>query len=81
MKKKSLSVKKKTHNKLLIHLKNPIISKIYKEFEGYIKLNLNKFNFSVAISGGSDSLALAYLSKCYSILNKFQLFHTWYFLI
>ena len=72
MKKKSSSVKKKTHNKLLIHLKNPVISKIYKEFEGYIKLNLNKFNFSLAISGGSDSLALSYLSKCYSILNKVE---------
>ena len=70
MKKKSLSAKKKIHNKLLIHLKNPLISKIYKEFDNFIKFNLNKFNFSVAISGGSDSLALAYLSKCYSILNN-----------
>ena len=72
MKKKSLSVKKKNHNKLLIHLKNPVISKIYKEFEDYVKFNLNKSSFSVAISGGSDSLALAYLAKCYSILNKVE---------
>ena len=70
MKKKSLSAKKKIHNKLLIHLKNPIISKIYKEFQNFNKFNLNKFNFSVAISGGSDSLTLAYLSKCYSISNN-----------
>ena len=70
MKKKSLSAKKKIHNKLLIHLKNPIISKIYKEFQNFIKFNINKFNFSVAVSGGSDSLALAYLSKCYSISNN-----------
>ena len=35
MKKKSLSAKKKIHNKLLIHLKNPLISKIYKT----IKIN------------------------------------------
>ncbi len=70
MKKKSLSAKKKIHNKLLIHLKNPIISKIYKKFQNFNKLNLNKLNFSVAVSGGSDSLALAYLSKCYSISNN-----------
>ncbi len=70
MKKKSLSAKKKIHNKLLIHLKNPLISKIYKEFDNFNKFNLNKFNFSVAVSGGTDSLALAYLSKCYSISNN-----------
>ena len=70
MKKKSLSAKKKIHSKLLIHLKNPKISKIYKEFQNFNKFNLNNFNFSVAVSGGSDSLALAYLSKCYSISNK-----------
>ncbi len=70
MKKKSLSAKKKIHNKLLTYLKNPTISRIYKEFQNFNKLNLNKFNFSVAVSGGSDSLALAYLSKCYSISNN-----------
>ena len=70
MKKKSLSAEKKIHSKLLIHLKNQKISKIYEEFDNFVKLNFNKFNFSVAISGGPDSLALAYLSKCYSILNN-----------
>ena len=70
MKKKSLSAKKKIHNKLLIHLKNPKVSKIYKDFDNFIKANLNKFSFSVAVSGGVDSLSLAYLSKCYSILNN-----------
>ena len=70
MKKKSLSAKKKIHNKLLIHLKNPLITKIYKEFEEFIKFNTNKSNLSIAISGGSDSLSLVYLSKCYSILNN-----------
>ena len=72
MKKKSLSAKKKIHNKLLIHLKNPLISKIYEEFENFTKFNLNKSNFAVAVSGGSDSLALAYLSKCYSISNNIK---------
>ena len=72
MKKKSLNAKKKIHNKLLNHLKNPLIIKIYKEFDNFNKSNLNKSNFSVALSGGSDSLALAYLSKCYSITNNIQ---------
>ena len=67
---KSLSAKKKIHKKLLNYLKNPSINKIYKNFENFIKINLNKSNFSVAISGGTDSLALAYFSKCYSILNN-----------
>ena len=70
MKKKSLSAKKKIHNKLLSNLKNPLINKVYKDFSYLIKQNLIKSNFSVAISGGADSLALTYFSKCYSILNK-----------
>ena len=72
MKKKSLSAKKKIHNKLLINLKNPLIYKIYKDFNNFVKINLNQSNFSVAISGGTDSLALAYLSKCYSISNNIK---------
>ena len=70
MKKKSLSAKKKIHKKLLNYLKNPLINRIYKNFENFIKFNLSKSNFSVAVSGGPDSLSLAYLSKCYSILNN-----------
>ena len=72
MKKKSLSVKKKTHNKLLSHLRNPFINKIYKDFDKLVKSNLNNSNFSVAISGGTDSLALAFFSKVYSILNNMK---------
>ena len=72
MKKKSLSAKKKIHNKLLINLKNPLIYKIYKDFNNFVKFNLNKSNFSVAVSGGTDSLALAYFSKCYSISNNIK---------
>ena len=70
MKKKSLNAKKIIHNKLLSYLRNPSINKIYKEFENFNKFNLEKSSFSVAISGGPDSLALAYLAKCFSITNK-----------
>ncbi len=67
MKKKSLSAKKKTHKTLLSYLKYPSIDKVYKNFAKFIDVNLGKSPFSVAVSGGTDSLALAYLSKCYSI--------------
>ena len=72
MKKKSLNVKKKIHKKLLINLKNPLIYKIYKDFNNFVKFNLNQSSFSVGISGGVDSLALTYLSKCYSISNNVE---------
>ncbi len=48
-------------------LKNKRINKIYKKFEN--SLNLNK-SFAVAVSGGPDSLALAFLAKIYSIKKK-----------
>ena len=69
MKKKSLSANKIIHKKLLTYLKDPIISKIYKNFNNYLFKNNNFKKLSVAVSGGADSLALAYLTKCYSILN------------
>ncbi len=77
MKRKSLNAKKKIHNKLLINIKNPLIFKIYKNFENFVKLNINNSSFSVAVSGGADSLALTYLSKCYSIVNnvKVEYYH------
>ena len=43
------------------------INQIYKKFEQSVKLNEN---FTVAVSGGPDSLALAFLSKVYSIKKK-----------
>ena len=67
MKKKSLSVKKITHKLITLHFKNYKILKLFKKFE----VSLNKINnYAVAVSGGPDSLSLAYLAKCYSILNK-----------
>ena len=66
MKKRNLSAKKKIHNFYLEKLNNPRIKRIYSEFEK----NLSKFNlskFSIAVSGGEDSMALAFLAKCHSI--------------
>ena len=65
MKKKSLSVKKISHNLILKHLKNKDFLKIFKEFKKTIDV---KNTYAAAISGGPDSLALAYFCKCFSII-------------
>jgi len=67
MKKKSLSVKKKVHNLILSHLNDPKILKIFSIFKGNLDI---KNKFSVALSGGPDSMSLAFLAKCFSIINK-----------
>ena len=67
MKKKSSIVKKKVHNLILKYLANKKILKIYKEFKS--SLNISN-NFAVAISGGPDSLSLAFLAKCYSLIKR-----------
>ena len=73
MKKKSLSAKKIIHKSLLNHLKNKKINKIFKEFKNYLDKNSEKkIKIGVAISGGPDSLALAFLSKCYLLINKLE---------
>jgi tRNA(Ile)-lysidine synthase len=66
---KNLSVTIKIPRLLKSKLKNKRINQIYKRFERSI--NINK-NFVVAVSGGPDSLALAFLAKIYSIKNKFS---------
>ena len=48
-------------------LKNNRINQIYNRFEK--SFNINE-NFGVAVSGGPDSLALAFLAKIYSIKRK-----------
>ena len=69
MSQKNLIVSKKTHKFLFSKLKDKETFQIYKKFEK--DLNLND-NFIVAVSGGSDSLALCYLSKIYSIKKKLK---------
>ena len=67
MNQKSLSAKKEIHKKILSYLKEKKISKIYKEFENSLNL---KNKFAVAVSGGPDSLSLAFLAKCFALKNK-----------
>ena len=64
---KNLSVKTKIHKLLKNKLSNKKINQIYKRFEKSLEIN---DNFIVAVSGGPDSLALAFLSKVYSIKKK-----------
>ena len=66
---KNLSVKTKIPKLLQNKLNNKRINKIYKIFDKSIKLNEN---FIVAVSGGPDSLALAFLTKIYSIKKKIK---------
>ncbi len=66
MKKRNLSAKRKIHNFYLEKLENPKIKKIYSKFEQ----NLGKYKsdkFAIAVSGGADSMALAFLAKYHSI--------------
>ena len=64
---KNSNASKKTHRFLLDKLKDRRALQIYKKFEDEFTINKN---FIVAVSGGSDSLALSFLSKIYSIKNS-----------
>ena len=66
---KNLGAQKKTHKKILKHLSTKKISKVFKEFSSSL---IVKEDLAVAVSGGPDSLALAYLAKCYSIKHKIK---------
>ena len=64
---KNLSAKTKIHKFLKKKLQDKRINRIYKKFEKSLGIN---HNFAVAVSGGPDSLALAFLAKIYSIKHK-----------
>ena len=64
---KNLSATIKIPKLLKNKLNNKRINRIYKRFEESLSINEN---FAVAVSGGPDSLALAFLAKIYSIKRK-----------
>ena len=64
---KNLSATIKIPKDLKNKLKNKKINEIFKLFEQSLNL---KDDFIVAVSGGPDSLALAYFSKIYSIKKR-----------
>tara|TARA_B100001123_G_scaffold310710_1_gene347466 strand:- start:482 stop:1552 length:1071 start_codon:yes stop_codon:yes gene_type:complete len=64
MKRKNLIVKRKAEKKQ-ITIKDLKIKKIYIKFKNVIFKKIKEEDFALAVSGGSDSLCLAYLSKLY----------------
>ena len=60
-----------------VNLKNSFknfkdLSNIFQSFKNKLD-NLNKKSYTIAVSGGSDSLALVALSKAYSYTKKIKL--------
>jgi len=66
---KNLNALSKKHKIIFSQLNQKKISKIYNEFSSSLNV---KAGLAVAVSGGPDSLALAYLTKCYSLKNKIK---------
>ena len=48
------------------YLKDPRIKKIYLTFKKQLYSQIKNENFCIGVSGGPDSLALAFLSKAFS---------------
>ena len=60
-----MAVKRKVEKRKL-SIKDPKIKKIYTKFKAIIFKKIKKKSFALAVSGGSDSLCLAYFSKMYA---------------
>ena len=65
MRRKNLTAIKKVKKKNLL-LNNPKIRNFYLKFKQVVYRNIKNRNFALGVSGGSDSLSLAYFSKIYS---------------
>ena len=65
MKRKNLIARKKVKNNKHL-LKDSKILNFYKKFKSIIFKDIKDKSFALAVSGGSDSLCLAYFSKIYS---------------
>jgi len=65
MKRKNLIARKKVSNNNLL-FKDPKILNFYKKFKTIVFKDIKDKSFALAVSGGSDSLCLAYFSKIYS---------------
>ena len=65
MKRRNLIATKKAKSQKLL-LRDPKILNFYQKFKLAISKDIKKKKFAIAVSGGSDSLCLAYFSKIYS---------------
>ena len=69
MKRKNSIVKRKAEKKKFL-FKNSKIKKFYSKFEKIIYKNIKNQSFALAVSGGPDSLCLAYFGKVYALKFK-----------
>ncbi len=75
MKRKSLSVTKKTLNFYLTKLKDPQVRKLYSLFSNNIaSLDFTNKKIMVGVSGGADSLAVLFFSQCYALKHHIKLY-------
>ena len=65
MKRKNLIARKKVKKKELL-FKDPKILNFYTKFKSVVFKNIKDESFALAVSGGSDSLCLAYFTKIYA---------------
>jgi len=72
MKKKSLSARRKIPKLIIKNLKDKVFLKIFNEFKSSLN---SKIKYAVAVSGGPDSIALAYLSKCFSVFYNVKIYY------
>ena len=66
MKRKNLIARKIAKNNKYF-FKDPKILNFYTKFKSIVFKSIKNKNFALAVSGGADSLCLAYFSKMYSI--------------
>jgi len=66
MKRKNLIARKKVKNNKLL-LKDSKILNFYTKFKSLVYRDIKNKSFALAVSGGPDSLCLAYFSKIYSL--------------
>ena len=65
MKRKNLIAKKRVKKNNLLYKDEKILN-FYKKFKSIIFKDIKNKSFALAVSGGSDSLCLAYFSNIYS---------------
>ena len=69
MRRKNLIVKRKAEKQRTLN-SNLKTKKIYKKFKEVLARNIGKEAFVIGVSGGPDSLCLAYFSKLYNLEFK-----------
>ena len=69
MRRRNLIAKRKVNKNTLL-FKDQKILNFYTKFKSIVFKDIKKKDFAIAVSGGADSLCLAYFSKIYSIQSN-----------